>query len=203
MLRAASMSVAALLVLAACSDAPSAPSSPPSPPNAPGGPPSPPAPAAAATQPASAPAAAAPAGDGGAHAGHAAPAGGSAAMQAAAKGEKPTGKVSFVEPKDGAKVPPTFTVKFAVEGMKVRPATEDVMDATSGHHHLIVDGDALPLGQVVPADEKHIHYGKGQTEAQVTLAPGTHKLTMQFADGAHASWGPELSSTITVEVQAQ
>lgn len=33
-------------------------------------------------------------------------------------------------------------------------------------------------------NSKRLHYGKGQTEAEVTLPPGEHKITLQFADGA-------------------
>jgi hypothetical protein len=83
--------------------------------------------------------------------------------------------------------------------MKVAPA--GTMTEGTGHHHLIIDGAAVPKGTVVPADDTHIHYGKGQTEADVKLPPGDHTLTMQFADGAHRSYGPEMSSTIKVHVK--
>jgi hypothetical protein len=65
----------------------------------------------------------------------------------------------------------------------------------------VIDGAAVPVGTVVPADEKHIHYGKGQTETQLTLPAGPHTLTLQFADGSHKSYGPEWSTTINVTVQ--
>ena len=53
----------------------------------------------------------------------------------------------------------------------------------------------------MPTDDTHIHFGKGQTETELKLAPGKHTLTMQFADGAHRSYGPDLSSTISVTVK--
>jgi hypothetical protein len=107
-------------------------------------------------------------------------------------------KVYFVEPKDGATVQSPVHVVFGVDGMKVAPAGD--MTAGTGHHHLIIDGQPVPTGQVVPADATHIHFGKGQTETDVPLTPGKHTLTMQFADGLHRSYGPEMSSTITVTV---
>lgn len=107
--------------------------------------------------------------------------------------------VGFVEPKDGAAVTSPVKVKFAVDGMQVAPAGD--MSAGTGHHHLIIDGKALPKGEVVPTDATHLHYGKGQIEAEVPLPPGKHTLTMQFADGAHRSYGPEMSKTITVNVK--
>ena len=107
--------------------------------------------------------------------------------------------VSFVEPINGATVPTTFKVKFAVDGMEVKPAGE--ISETSGHHHLIINGPGIPAGVAVPFDETHIHFGKGQTEATVTVKPGTYTLTLQFANGAHLSYGEPLSNTITVNVK--
>lgn len=114
-------------------------------------------------------------------------------------------RVFFVTPRDGETVASTFEVKFGVEGMKVRPAGEDLLEKTSGHHHLLIDdakGYEEP-GQAVREDATHIHFGKGQTETTLTLAPGQHKLSMQFADGAHVSYGKEMSETITVTVLPQ
>ena len=107
--------------------------------------------------------------------------------------------VSFTEPQDGATVGKTFAVKFAVDGMEVKPAGE--LSATSGHHHLIIGGGPVVAGEVVPFDDRHIHFGKGQTEATVTLAPGSYRLTLQFANGAHQSYGEALSNTITINVK--
>ena len=106
--------------------------------------------------------------------------------------------VSFIEPADGAVVSSPFTVKFGVGGMEVKPAGDVTPD--SGHHHLLINEDSIPAGQAIPVDEKHIHFGKGQTETSLTLPPGQYKLTMQFANGKHQSYGPELSKTINVTV---
>ncbi|MCB1914356.1 MAG: DUF4399 domain-containing protein [Rhodocyclaceae bacterium] len=107
--------------------------------------------------------------------------------------------VHFVSPADGARVPAQFQVVMAVDGMAVKPAGE-LVDGT-GHHHLIIDGEPIAEGAPVPADERHRHFGKGQTETALELAPGRHTLTLQFADGQHRSYGPAMSSTITVVVE--
>ena len=107
--------------------------------------------------------------------------------------------VDFSEPKDGAVVSSPFKVKFAVTGMDVKPA--GTMDNNTGHHHLIINGESMQVGESVPFDETHLHFGKGQTETDVKLPPGTYKLTMQFANGAHQSYGPGLSKSITVTVK--
>jgi hypothetical protein len=107
--------------------------------------------------------------------------------------------VSFVEPKNGATVPKTFTAKFAVEGMKVAPAGP--VEMGTGHFHLMIDAPAVKEGMVIPADAQHVHFGKGQTEDKLTLTPGKHTLVLQFADGAHKAYNSSLTDTITVNVK--
>lgn len=121
-----------------------------------------------------------------------------AAAPAKAASKQTMNRVKFLEPINGAKVSPKFKVKMNVEGYTIGPLGD--LTKGKGHHHIIVDGASIPEGQVVPTDNTHIHFGKGQTEAELELAPGKHKLTLQFADGAHRSYGPAMSETIEVEV---
>lgn len=107
--------------------------------------------------------------------------------------------VFFVEPADGATVSSPVKIRMGVKGMKVHPAGE--LKEGTGHHHIVVDGGPIDKGTVVPADATHIHYGKGQTETELELTPGSHSLTLQFANGAHQSYGQHMSSTITVTVE--
>ncbi len=107
--------------------------------------------------------------------------------------------VDFIEPKNGASVLTTFKVKFAVDGMAVAPAGE--LKPGTGHHHLLIDTADIEENVSIPMDDKHRHFGKGQTETEITLPPGRHKLTMQFADGAHRSYGAKFRKTIEVEVK--
>jgi hypothetical protein len=107
--------------------------------------------------------------------------------------------VDFVQPKNGETVSSPFNVVFAVSGMTVAPAGDMTKD--TGHHHLLINASAIPEGTVIPADETHKHFGKGQTETQVTLSPGLYKLSMQFANGAHQSYGEKMSKTIEITVK--
>jgi len=107
--------------------------------------------------------------------------------------------VDFVEPKNGDTVPQTFTVRFAVDGMAVVPAGD--MTPGTGHHHLLIDTADIDENAVIPMDEQHRHFGKAQTETQITLPPGKHRLTMQFADGAHRSYGAKYRKSIEVTVK--
>lgn len=107
--------------------------------------------------------------------------------------------VFFVNLKDGDAVKSPVTVDMGVKGMEVEPAGE--LHEGKGHHHIIVDGSFIEEGKAVPADATHIHYGKGQTTDNLTLTPGTHTLTLQFANGLHQSYGEAWSKTITITVE--
>ena len=107
--------------------------------------------------------------------------------------------VDFAEPKNGATVTSPVKVKMLVSGMKAIPAGD--MTANTGHHHLIVNGGPIKEGESVPFDDTHLHFGKGQTETDLTLAPGKYTLTLQFANGAHQSYGSPMSKTIEITVK--
>jgi hypothetical protein len=107
--------------------------------------------------------------------------------------------VDFAEPKNGEVLSSPFKVRFVVNGMQVAPAGD--LSANTGHHHLLINAESIELGKVVPADERHIHFGKGQTETTVNLPHGQYKLTLQFANGVHESYGESMSKTIAVTVK--
>ena len=107
--------------------------------------------------------------------------------------------VHFVNLTDGQEVSSTVVVEMGVSGMEIEPAGE--VNKGKGHHHIIIDGGFMKTGETIPADANHIHYGKGQTEATIELSPGTHTLTLQFANGLHQSYGEAWSKTITVNVK--
>ena len=111
----------------------------------------------------------------------------------------PAQSVSFIEPGDGAVVKSPFAVRFGVTGMQVQPA--GTMTADTGHHHLLINSDDIGRMTVIPLDEKHMHFGKGQTDTVLTLPPGKYKLTMQFGNGAHQAYGPAMNKSINVTVQ--
>lgn len=122
------------------------------------------------------------------------------ATQPAQRTPAPEGaKAYFIEPADGATVPQTFVVKFGLSGMGVAPAGVD--RPATGHHHLLVNMDELPpLDQPMAGDIRH--FGGGQTEAEVTLPPGTHTLQLLLGDMNHVPHDPPvLSEKITVIVE--
>ena len=71
-----------------------------------------------------------------------------------------------------------------------------------GHHHLVVDSPLPALDQPLPKDDKHLHFGKGQTETVLTLAPGKHTLQLVLGDANHIPHQPAVvSERITITVK--
>ncbi len=109
-------------------------------------------------------------------------------------------KVYFVNLKDGAKAKSPVLVQFGLSGMGIAPAGVEMEN--TGHHHVFVDADPPKKGEPIPADAKHIHFGKGQTEARIELPPGRHTLQLVLGDFTHTPHAPMVMSpkiTITVE----
>lgn len=110
-------------------------------------------------------------------------------------------EVYIISPADGALVKSPVTVRFGLKGMGVAPA--GIAFENSGHHHLLIDADPpADLGQPVPTSDKFVHFGKGQTETELKLAPGKHTLKLVLGDHLHVPHAPPVISrkiTITVE----
>jgi hypothetical protein len=109
----------------------------------------------------------------------------------------------FVGLEDGATVQGPVTVRFGLSGMGVAPAGVDV--ANTGHHHIFLNRAPFgpeDVGFGVPADDNHIHFGGGQTEVTLDLAPGTHTLQLVLGDTNHVPHDPPVVSeqiSVTVE----
>jgi len=114
---------------------------------------------------------------------------------------QPITGVMFKNVKDGDTISSPAKLEFGVAGFEISPAGKEILNKTSGHHHLIIDGKPVPAGSAVPANKTHIHFGKGQTETSVELSPGKHTLTLQLADALHLSYGEKMSQTINVTVK--
>ena len=88
---------------------------------------------------------------------------------------------------------------MGLSGMGIAPAGIDSPD--TGHHHVLIDVDKLNSEVAVPADDKHRHFGRGQTETRLALAPGKHTLQLVLGDRNHVPHNPPVMShkiTITV-----
>ena len=110
------------------------------------------------------------------------------------------GALSYIiSPADGAKISGPVKVVFGLSGMGVAPAGSKVDN--TGHHHLLINGPEVDYTRSLPASKQLIHYGGGQTETTLDLAPGKHTLQLLLADWKHQPFNPSVQSkTITIEV---
>lgn len=110
-------------------------------------------------------------------------------------------RIYLIAPADGATVTSPVLVQFGLGGMGIAPAGIELEG--TGHHHLLIDVDAadLDLGAPLPAGDEVRHFGKGQTEVLLDLAPGRHTLQLVLGDHLHTPHTPPVVSekvTITV-----
>ena len=89
-------------------------------------------------------------------------------------------------------VPAQVKIFFGLRNMGVAPAGSD--RENSGHHHLLIDTDLPPLNAPIPNDFNHLHFGAGQTEAEITLQPGQHTLQLLMGDKDHVPHTPPVMS---------
>ncbi len=110
-------------------------------------------------------------------------------------------KLYIISPADGETLSNPVTVHFGLKGMGVAPAGVDLPN--TGHHHLLINVDTLPaLDMPVPADERHLHFGGGQTEVTLELESGEHTLQLLLGDKMHIPHAePMISEKITITVE--
>ncbi|MEO8820103.1 MAG: DUF4399 domain-containing protein [Ginsengibacter sp.] len=115
--------------------------------------------------------------------------------------EIPAGSMVFFKNlKDGQTVSSPVKVEMGAKGIAVDSA--GAVKPNSGHFHILIDAeDSIPTGEVVPKDSTHLHFGNAQEKAELKLPAGKHKLALQFADGAHRSYGSRLDTTVTINVK--
>lgn len=113
--------------------------------------------------------------------------------------EKDSAFVFFKYPDDGAKVGSPVFVEMGVSGMQIEPAGK--VNEGFGHHHILINQTSWPEGKVIPASDSTIHFGKGQTDTSLELAPGEYIITLQFADGVHSSYGESMATSIKITVE--
>ncbi|MES0491238.1 MAG: DUF4399 domain-containing protein [Leptospirales bacterium] len=102
-------------------------------------------------------------------------------------------EVFIISPSDGETLSNPITVKFGVKGIEIAPAGSEI--AHSGHHHLFIDVTEMPDMKVaLPANDNIKHFGKGQTETSIELAPGEHTLQLVMGDKNHTAHAPPVIS---------
>jgi Domain of unknown function (DUF4399) len=99
----------------------------------------------------------------------------------------------IIWPTDGTRVKSPFWCRFGLRNMGVTQAGNKTPN--TGHHHLLIDVDEkLDLDAPIPSDKHHLHFGRGQTEAQIDLPPGPHTLQLVLGDAEHKLFDPPVVS---------
>ena len=99
----------------------------------------------------------------------------------------------FKSPQNGFKSKAKeFKVEFESKNIHISPAGVKVEKLkkcfVSGHHHLIINGayDVLDNpSQPIPYGKNILHFGGGQTEANLSLPPGKYSLQLALGDYEH------------------
>lgn len=108
--------------------------------------------------------------------------------------------VYIIAPAHGEMVSSPVRVVFGLKNMGIAPA--GVRRDETGHHHLLIDTALPDLDQPIPADKNHLHFGKGQTETVIELAPGEHTLQLLIGDALHIPHTtPVMSERIKITVR--
>jgi len=101
-------------------------------------------------------------------------------------------KVYFINLKDGDVVENPIFIQFGLSGKGVAPAGVD--KENTGHHHLLIDVEAIDFYMPIPSSKNHLHFGGGQTETSIELTPGEHELQLVLGDLYHIPQFPPVTS---------
>ena len=99
----------------------------------------------------------------------------------------------FNSPKDGFQTSESsFKVEFGSKNISISPAGVMVeridLCNVSGHHHLIINkayNVSENIEVPIPFDTNVLHFGGGQTEAELSLPPGKYVLQLALGDYEH------------------
>jgi hypothetical protein len=108
-------------------------------------------------------------------------------------------RVWFIQPEAGEEVTSPVHLEFGSENINIEPKGDVHMGA--GHHHVGVDTECLPAGEIIPEAAPWVHLGDASAAMDMQLPPGEHTLTLQIGDGEHRTLDePGLCETITITV---
>lgn len=92
----------------------------------------------------------------------------------------------------------------SAENYTIEPSSEGI-NSNAGHLHALIGVDHVPIGDVIPSDARHIHYGDGSTSGTIDLAdqlgedyePGEYKIHFQVGTGTHRATTVHAHTTVT------
>ena len=110
-------------------------------------------------------------------------------------------EVYVIWPADGTTIHGgKFWVRMGLRNMGVAPKGTDIPN--TGHHHILLDTPLPAMDEPIPSNRNHLHFGAGETEARIELAPGKHTLQLLLGDKDHIPHDPPVySKKITIIVR--
>ena len=110
-------------------------------------------------------------------------------------------RIWFIQPEQEAVVTSPVAFEFGSENFIVEPRGDGEVHAGAGHHHIGVNTECLPAGELIPEANPWVHFGDGSAAIEMQLPPGEHTLTIQIGDGEHRTLDePGLCESITINV---
>jgi hypothetical protein len=101
--------------------------------------------------------------------------------------------IYIISPRNGDEVKNPVRIIFGLKNMGIAPA--GIIKKNTGHHHLLININNLPdLKLPLPSNENLIHFGLGQTEAEVKLKKGSNTLQLILGNHMHIPHLPPLIS---------
>ena len=109
-------------------------------------------------------------------------------------------RVFFVAPEEGATVGTSVDLVFGAENFVIEPVGEGAIHEGAGHHHVGIDAECLPVGEIIPEAAPWVHFGDASATINMQFEPGEHTVCLQIGDGEHRTLeGMQAVVTFTVE----
>ena len=113
-------------------------------------------------------------------------------------------RVYFVAPQDGdtLSVDNPVVFEFGIENYELAEVPEQVEQSRLGigHHHLGVNTECLPVGELIPKADPWVHFGDASSTIEMMLEPGEHSFALQLGNDEHRTQ-EGLCETITIRVE--
>ena len=101
-----------------------------------------------------------------------------------------TADLAIVQPKTGEVVEgSTIVLRVSLDGAKIVPQTTTDISPDEGHLHVLLDDQLISMTE-------------GLEQEIADVAPGTHRITVEFVASDHFPFDPRVVSVVTFEVQA-
>lgn len=100
-----------------------------------------------------------------------------------------TADLAIVQPKTGEVVEvPTIVLRVSLDGARIVPQTTTDISPDEGHLHVLLDDQLISMTE-------------GLEQEILDVAPGTHRITVEFVASDHVPFDPRVVTVVAFEVQ--